>query len=125
MSYKIDGTKDTPLMEVSEVGDQTNILISGVSMPENPLKFYEDMVNRMENYLDQPSSKTIVEMNLSYINSGSLKQLFNILFILEEIQEDNGGVELTWKYKTSDSLMKDKGEDIKEMIEIPVNLIGV
>jgi hypothetical protein len=122
MNYKIDGTKDTPLIEVSKEGDHTNIVISGVSMPENPLKFYEDLLSEMESYLDNPSNKTSVEMNLSYINSGSLKQLFNLLFILEEVHEDMGGVELTWKYKSTDSLMKDKGEDIKEMIEIPVQL---
>lgn len=125
MSYKIEGTKDTPRMEVSGTADETIISISGVSMPENPLKFYEDLINEMENYLDKPSGKTKVEMNLSYINSGSLKQLFNLLFILEEIHEDNGGVELIWKFKSTDSLMKDKGEDIKEMIEIPVELIEV
>ncbi len=125
MSYKIEGTKDTPRMEVSVTADETIISISGVSMPENPLKFYEDLINEMENYLDKPSGKTKVEMNLSYINSGSLKQLFNLLFILEEIHEDNGGVELIWKFKSTDSLMKDKGEDIKEMIEIPVELVEV
>ena len=125
MNYKVDGTKDTPLIEVTGGGEQTSIVISGVSMPENPLKFYETLLNEMENYLDSPSNKTKIEMNLSYINSGSLKQLFNILFMLEEVHEDNGGVELIWKFKSTDNLMKDKGEDIKEMIEIPVELVSV
>lgn len=125
MSYKCDGTKDTPLIDFQWSSGGAMIKIEGVSMPENPVQFYEGIITEMENYLEEPEPKTKVEMNLSYINSGSLKQLFNILFILEEIQEDKGGVELVWMYKETDELMKDKGEDIKEMIEIPVQLLSI
>ena len=97
--------------------------ITGKSLPEDAYEFYSKANEWMETYIDNANEQTIFDVRLKYLNSSSSKEIYNILAALEDIQDKGKKVKINWYYKNGDELMKDKGEEFNEFIEVPFELI--
>ena len=53
-------------------------LISGSSIPEDCLLFYKDIFNWLDDYLETPRQKTILELRMKFFNTSTSKCLFTI-----------------------------------------------
>src|SRR5687767_4030144 len=105
--FSLTATSETP--EVVFDKAKSEFKISGKSMPENAYEFYAPVQNWLESYKERPNRSTRFEISLDYFNSGSVKQVFKILCILEEITESGKDVEVSWYYRKGDELMLMKG----------------
>ena len=66
----IEGREDTPAV----IFDSENgkFEISGRSLPENILSFYEPLYDWIQEYVSNPKDETIVDLKIDYFNSNNI-----------------------------------------------------
>jgi len=112
----IEETQDTPRIFLDKVNGVFEI--SGRSLPENAFKFYTPVLQWMEEYIKTPNQTTRFEFKLDYFNSASTKKIFEIIIILEKLAKKNQPVIVIWYHSKDDDLIKNRGQEFKEMIEV-------
>lgn len=97
----IQPTDNTPKVVLDP--DKSNFEISGSSHPENPAKFYNPILNWIDEYVKAPNKLTEVSFNLEYFNSSTAKYILNILWGFEKITKlGTHKVVFYWYYKEED-----------------------
>ncbi|HHZ64253.1 MAG TPA: DUF1987 domain-containing protein [Flavobacteriales bacterium] len=129
----IEGTEFTP--DVVMDPGSNRFEMSGESRPENASKFYEAILNWMDNYhslrywrdskFDDNSNSTVFEFRLDYFNSTSAKFILDILKKIEIFRKDDMNVTVKWYYEELDIDMKESGEEFASMTGIPFEYIVV
>ena len=118
--FSLEGTSETP--EVVFDISKNEFRIAGKSMPENAYEFYAPVQHWLEGYREHPNALTRFDFSLDYFNSGSVKQVFKILCILEEITELGKEVEVSWYYKKGDELMLTKGLEFDKFLDLTIEV---
>jgi len=119
----ITGTEDTP--EIKFNPQINEFVISGRSLPEDVTTFYKPVFEWLEGFTGSPSSHATFKFKLDYFNTASSKIILDILMKLEEmVSENKTGVKIEWHYSESDDDMLEAGEEYKELVEVPFNLIS-
>lgn len=103
--------------------DENIFRFAGRTLLEDAIKFYAPIQNWFHQYVENPNPVTEVEFKLDYINSASIKKIVKILHDLEEITEKGNMAKVLWYYRKGDEVMKERGEEIKNVSKIPVELI--
>ena len=113
----IEETQDTPKILFDK---QNGVFeISGRSLPENAIKFYAPVLKWLEEYSATPNSSTSFEYKLDYFNSAYTTKIYEIISLLEKLSESNASVNIKWYYSKDDELIKSKGLEMKDMVEVP------
>ncbi len=118
---QIEKTATTPRIDFNP-GDGI-LRIEGRSIPENPGEFFEKLIAWIEEYYDDPAERTILELNLEYVNSGSSKYLLGILRIAKKMYDDGKNCVINWYYEEDDEAIFSLGDHYKKTIKVPFNLI--
>jgi len=120
----IEGTPKTPRVEFN--ADSGALELSGKSIPENSVEFYQPIYNWLDQYKDQPSKTTSIKVQLEYFNTSSSKCLLDIFKKLEVVQK-SGKSEVTviWMYEEEDEDMMEAGEDYQSIVKIPFQLTRI
>ncbi|MDH5608981.1 MAG: DUF1987 domain-containing protein [Cyclobacteriaceae bacterium] len=103
--------------------DHGVLKLKGRSNPENSLKFYRQIFEMVESYLQQPPSKLTILMQLDYFNSGSEKCLFDLFKIIKKNKSKDMDIVVKWYVDNDDSDMKEKGEDFQSLMEFPFEFL--
>jgi hypothetical protein len=98
--------------------------ISGRSLPEEALAFYQPVMEWITTYIDEPNERTTFMFKMDYINSASIRALNDILTILEKLFLQGHEVNIEWKFNFDDSELKDTGEEFSEIYKMPFKLEG-
>ena len=99
------------------------LTIEGKSLPEDARSFYKPILKWLED-LESKNIDTIeLDINLSYFNSSSSKQLLKMFYALEDLAEKGTKSTVVWKYESNDLMIKEKGEEFSELIELPFSFI--
>ena len=116
-TLRIEQTDDSPLV----IFDQENQLfeISGKSLPEDVVDFYQPLLDWLNDYRKKPLANTIFNLKLTYFNTASSKLIMDILLIFEEMVEAGQKVVIRWHFLRSDEDMQEAGKEYEEMIEVP------
>ncbi|MCB9224811.1 MAG: DUF1987 domain-containing protein [Crocinitomicaceae bacterium] len=114
------GSEDTP--EINFDRSENVFSISGRSYPENPREFYKPVVDWLTNYSESPNPSTMLVVDLEYVNSGSVKEVFKMLYLVEDIMESGVEASIRWCYRNGDELMQQKGMEFKKFLQVPVEL---
>ena len=117
---KIEATEKTP--EVNFIKSEGLLEIKGRSIPENSIKFYDDLIAWVENYCGNPKDATRVNIQLEYFNTSSSKCLLDLFKKMEAI---TGDVTINWYYEEDDDDMLEAGEDYDAIIKIQFRMIEV
>lgn len=97
---------------------ETGILqISGRSILENSIAFYEPLLNWLDDYCQQPAELTVFHVKLEYFNTSTSKYLLSMIEKLEELYSGGSEVEVQWHYCDED--MEELGEDYRNLLEVP------
>jgi len=113
----VKATSDTPEIDFdSQTGE---LVISGKSLPENALIFYDPILEWMRSYSQKPNVTTNFLVKLEYFNTASSKLLLDLLLILEEIE----GAVIKWYYFEEDYDMEEAGEEFSDIIDVPFEFI--
>jgi len=119
-SLIIKSTEDTP--EIIFDPENKKFSISNVSLPENAIEFYAPVLNWLKNYRDNPLPETIFDFNIEYLNTASSKQIFELVFLIDKIN-DVSDVTINWHYDTIDEDMQALGIRFTHLVKVNFELV--
>lgn len=105
----IEGTKSSPKVKLYTTGE---LLFEGKSMPDNGIIFFKPILDWVEDYTSQVSPKTVLTLNLDYINTISHKIIIDIVRIFDEYYQKGNHFELNWYYDLDDLDLSYDLEDV-------------
>ena len=111
---KINSTSKTP--EINFSISTGVFVVSGVSVPENSMEFYGNITDWLSLYAKNPLEKTKFIFKLSYVNTSSLQFIYDMLMVLDGINNELSKISVEWYYLDEDIDMKEMGEDFKEAL---------
>ncbi len=117
----IQATEDTP--EIIFNPEEEIFRVSKISVPENAVAFYLPIFEWLKEYKITPNLKTTFDFDLEYINSASSKRLFEMIALIEKINE-NSKVLIRWHYEKIDEDMLDLGERFKNLVNIDFEFVA-
>jgi hypothetical protein len=119
----IEPTSMTPRVEFLH---QPGILkLTGRSIPENSMEFFQRLHEWTNTYLEQPHSETTIEIRLEYFNTSSSKALLELLKKFEAIHDKKSTLLVRWFHEEDDEDMMEAGEDYQAIILLPFEFVAV
>ena len=115
-TLRIEPTDDSPLVELDQ--EKGHFEISGKSLPEDVIDFYQPVLDWLLRYRSNPNPKTVFIFKLIYFNTASSKLILDILMILEEMVEEGQDILINWLSMASDEDMQEAGREYEEMIDV-------
>lgn len=109
----IDAKDDTPMVMLDS-GNQV-FEITGKSLPEDVLEFYQPIYDWLEEYVKTPNDVTVFKLKIDYFNSASHKVINEILEILTEIKVVGKLIKIQWLYLEDDEDMFETGQDFADL----------
>lgn len=122
MGIFIESTSKTPSIKADSSGI---IELSGISVPEDGIKFFLPLKNWIDGYATSPAPRTICKVNLDYFNTSSAKVLLTIFRLLEKIKKEGNEVKVIWTYEENDSEIEEAGQDFANLIDIPFEFVAL
>ena len=120
-NFYMEGGDKTPSIKLdAETGEME---FSGKSIPENSADLYEPVMKWIDNYIKTPAEDTIFVVKLEYFNTSSSKYLLEIFRRFEEMFKTGKKVAVQWYYEWEDEDMQESGDDFRDILKIPVELI--
>ncbi len=98
--------------------------ISGRSIPENSVEFYRPVMEWLDAFQKEKGSSIILLVRLEYFNTSSSKCMIDIFRKLEKMHFNGHNVVIKWYYEEQDEDMKESGEDFKDILKVPLEMIG-
>ncbi len=92
----------------------------GKSFPEEATKFYEPIINWLDEYIQNPNEKTTFVFKMDYFNSASSTRILEMLYTLDKLYNSGRKVIIQWHYLEIDDDMLESGKEFSEMINAPV-----
>lgn len=119
----IVATKSTPEIEFNPISGLLSI--SGQSYPENAYKFYEPLLNWLEDYLKimQEDTTVLIDLHLPYINTSSTKCFMMLLEKLDNAYLTGKKIQVQWRYNVDNESELECAEEFKEDLSIPFQII--
>ncbi len=124
--YSIEATSNTPTIKFDLEKGELNI--SGRSIPENSIEFYNPLFAALDKYLANPNLKnaTILNIQLEYYNSSSSACLLSVFKKLEKFNKGAGlPVNINWIYEENDEDILAAGKNFEGMVDLPFQMIQV
>ena len=115
--YSIEGTHNTP--DIVFDFKRGVLYISGRSIPENSLEFYNPLFSAIDNYVNDPRDETNINIQLEYYNSSSSSCLLSVFKKLEKLNAKNGKVSVNWIYEENDEDILAAGKNFQGIIDLP------
>ncbi len=120
-NFILEATDRTPKIDFNL--DNGELLISGRSIPENSIGFYQPVLEWLDKYINQPCEQTSISIKLEYFNTSSSKCLLDIFKKLETAFKRGAEVTVKWFFEEDDEDMIEAGEDYQSIIKIPFEMI--
>ena len=109
--------------EVEFIAESGELSIEGRSIPEDPGEFFDRLINWLNEYFLNPVEKTVMNIKLEYINSGSSKYMLEVLRIMKVNNEKGKVVLIKWYFEEGDESIEELGQHYEQTIQIPFELI--
>jgi hypothetical protein len=116
------GTAKTPSINLDPNG---LIRIHGRSIPEDANTFFDAVKEWIDEYVTSKQRKTIVDINLEYLNSGTSKFILQILKKLKDNSAPDQILTINWHYEDGDDDIYERGEYFASILGIKINFIEV
>ncbi len=122
---KIARTKSTP--EILFDPASNKLRIEGQSYPENAFKFYEPVLQWLDQFLQQTKEPIFLEIyfNMPYINTSSAKCIMMFLGKLETAYQAGSRVLIRWYYERENEMARECAEEFKEDLTVPFEITPV
>ena len=92
-------------------------------MPEDVVAFYQPVLHWLSELEKNPINDFELSIKLEYFNTASSKLILDILLKLEEIYLNGTPLKVKWFYLSSDTDMKEAGEEYSEIVGLPFVII--
>ena len=94
----------------------------GESYPENTYEFFAQIIEWTEKYLAQAERALEVELQLSYLNTSSIRAMIDIFDLLQEASDGCKQVSVAWLYDSRNPRASELGEEFKEDYSFPFDI---
>ncbi len=74
-------------------------------------------------YMLEVTGKMTLNLKFDYLNSSSIKFISDIIDKLDFYCKGGGDVEINWYYDENDEDIEEMGDELKEDVDLPFNLI--
>lgn len=111
-ALKIQSSADSPNVIFNQFNGTFEI--SKRSLPENPIQFYEPLLNYLNEYFKAPKEETTVTFHFDYISSSSTKQIMKMILLFDQLAKTKT-VKLYWKYDKGDMDMLQLGNRLEKL----------
>jgi len=116
----IDGSKKTPTVDFNfKTGE---MILSGVSLPENAAKIYEPLLEWIGNYIKSPQPITNFRLNLEYYNSSTTLWLAKMMKALSHIKGD-GNLLFIHMYINIEDFDELEADEVKDLMGSLMNIV--
>lgn len=115
----IEATEETP--EIILDAENNKFSISGRSLPEDSVAFYEPVFDWLGKYVEEATNDIDFEFFMEYFNTSSAKQIAKIFLQLEKLSE-TVFVQVIWKYKKNDVDMMASGMRFSKLLSLEFEL---
>lgn len=119
---EIKGNWKSPSISFNPNG---NLQIWGRSLPENALEIYNPIFNWLDQYKNNPSKETSIEVKLEYFNTTSSKLIYEIFKKFEEINTNGNKINVKWYYESDDPDLEEEGKLLAKIIDLDIELITI
>ena len=93
----------------------------GKSSPEDPLQFYNYVLNSLDAYSQAQGERMITNLAFEYFNTSSSKCLYIFMKKLSKMDEMGKKVVVNWYFEEGDEDMREAGEDLESMFDVTFN----
>ena len=122
-SIYIQKTKKTPLINLNI--KESLFQIKGPSFSEDIVDVYNPIIDWISKSLPELKNELTCEMYFTVLNSASHKKIFQILIKLNSFLDNGKIIKVNWYYDEDDEDIMEMGEDLIELINVPIKLIPV
>ncbi len=127
-ALKLELTDNTPKIILDHTSH--SLEFEGDSRPEDVQKFFQPVMNWLNEYEGYVQSAGDVTLNanfkLEYFNSSSAKYIMDIILKLGKIAEPgNVTLNINWHYDEMDEDMLDAGEEFEDMLDVEFNFVEI
>ncbi|HPW25862.1 MAG TPA: DUF1987 domain-containing protein [Tenuifilaceae bacterium] len=120
-SLYIKGTSKTPQIDFKP----GMLQVSGRSIPEDAVEFFQPVIGWLEEYLKNPEPLTRLNLRMEYINSGSNRFIFNLIKMLDEAYLKGHSVLVNWYYEEDDDTIRNLGRDFQALVKVPFKMVEI
>ena len=110
-------SEETPQVQFD--GDRGYFRITGKSYPEDLMKFYGPVVGYIQEYIKTPAEHTRLELNWLYYNTATSKLLVRLIVLFRDHCQS---FKVKWICKKDYDLMIEKGEELKNLLNIDLEI---
>ncbi len=121
-SLRIEATSCSPFIEF--IADSGALRIEGESYPENSFDFYAPVFNWLEEYLQEPAAAVVLDIDVSYLNTSSIKCMIDVLEMLDNAHRDGKTASVRWHYDGDNDRALDMAEEFKEDVTLPFDILA-
>lgn len=120
---EIKGTADSPNIKIDKASKIMKI--GGYSYPEDPQEVYEP-VNKWFDAIEKEDFEDSVDIEFyfSVLNSSSNKVVYDMIHRLDNYYKAGKTINIKWYYDEDDEDMMFCGEDIMELVKVPIDVIA-
>ncbi len=97
-----------------------SIKITGKSRMEDASSYYKGTHEWVVEYFKNNNNPITVELNLSYFNSSSAKQLLKLLMDIDS----NGTGKVIWIYPANNDTLLERGQELEIMVDLPFEYVA-
>ena len=101
------------------------LIFKGCSINNDPRNFFTPIKNWVLEYMTDPKEITKVDMHFEYIDTSSVKYLFEILKELKSVINSQNKLELNWYYEKDDPEVLELGEIMQSKLGVDFNFEAV
>lgn len=99
--------------------------MSGESYPENTYEFFSQVINWTQVFLNSSGAPLTLELQLSYLNTSSIRAMIDIFDLLQDASDDGKTVSVRWLYDNRNPRASELGEEFKEDYTFPFDIIAL
>ena len=120
----IKGYRDKYYIPSVDFNAETGICeLSGESFLESTVKFYNPLLDWLEEFAKVEKRPLVFNIKLSYYNTSSAKRILDILHILKAYEDNGGDVTVNWFLEEEEFEIIDEIEDYKIVAKIKINVV--
>jgi hypothetical protein len=98
-------------------------LISGSSYMQNPILFFQPVINWFQEYINENRGRLVVYYDLKSLNTGTSRVIYQILEILREYKRNGGDVNIKWYVEDDQDFHTDDIIDMSLQFEIDIEVL--
>ncbi|HLO67680.1 MAG TPA: biofilm regulation phosphoprotein SiaC [Holophaga sp.] len=117
----LEATASSPAVEARAA--QGLLRIRGEAYPENAFAFFSPVLAWTEAFLAKGPAPLRVELELTYLNTSSIKSMMDLMDLLQEAFDGGRDVGLAWFYDPENDRALDLAEEFREDLTLPFDIV--